>query len=288
MKSNKPVITSALSGKKIALPESRQLDILADLFERRGANVLRIPLVAILDAPNQGPVRSWLQNFSANPPDYFIVLTGEGLRRLRAAAERGQNERAFIEALRKTCKICRGPKPGRALKQMGLEPDLLGIQPTTAGIIAKLETLPLQGKRISVQLYGEDPNMLLMQYLKGKNLANYDTVAPYVYANDSDTEQVKSLIQALSEGGVDLLAFTSQPQVLRLIDVAKQNNLMSELNTGFTKTRIAAIGPVVSALLESLGCRVDIIPTDSYFMKPLVTASEKLFKHQARLSVPVN
>ena len=288
MKSNKPAITSALSGKEIALPESRQLDILADLFERRGANVIRIPLVAIFDAPNQGPVRTWLQNFIANPPDYFIVLTGEGLRRLRAVAECEQNEEAFIEALRSTCKICRGPKPGRALKLMGLDPDMLGTEPTTSGIIARLETLPLQGKRISVQLYGEDPNRLLMEYLQSKNTASYDTVAPYVYASDSDTEEVKNLIHVLSEGKVDLLAFTSQPQVQRLFDVAKQNHLMSELNTGFTRTRIAAIGPVVSALLESLGCRVDIMPTDSYFMKPLVTASEKLFMDLASQNVPLN
>lgn len=288
MRSNKPAIRSALSGKKIALPESRQLDLLADLYARRGALVVRIPLVAILDAPDQTTVSNWLQNFIANPPDYFILLTGEGLRRLRAAAERIQIDGWFIEALGTTCKICRGPKPGRTLKEMNLEPDLLGVEPTTSGIIARLETLPLRGKRISVQLYGEDPNVLLIQYLQRKNLASYDTVAPYVYASDSDTEQVKNLIHSLSEGKLDLLAFTSQPQVLRLFDVARQNNLMPELEAGFTRTRIAAIGPVVSALLQSLGCHVDIMPEGSYFMKPLVTASEKLFDSQAGIHFSVN
>lgn len=288
MKSNKVAITSALCGKKIALPESRQLDILADLFERRGANVLRIPLVAIMDAPDQGPVCTWLQNFIANPPDYFIVLTGEGLRRLRAATERGQCEQEFIAALRSTCKVCRGPKPGRALKEIGLEPDLLGTEPTTAGIIAKLDSLPLRGKRISVQLYGEDPNVMLIQYLQGRELSSFDTVAPYIYASDSDTEQVKSLIHTLAEGKVDLLAFTSQPQVQRLFEVAKQQHLLPELNAGFSRTKIAAIGPVVSALLESLGCHVDIMPTTTYFMKPLVTASEKLFCDMAIQGIPVD
>ncbi|HJO12245.1 MAG: hypothetical protein QGG67_11805 [Gammaproteobacteria bacterium] len=40
--SSKPQLPSSLADKRIAVPESRQLDILAELFERRGAHVVRI------------------------------------------------------------------------------------------------------------------------------------------------------------------------------------------------------------------------------------------------------
>ncbi len=277
MKEAKAAIDSALSGKVIAVPESRQLDVLTDLFERRGASVIRIPLIAILDAPDQKPVVQWLRDFIKAPPDYLVVLTGEGLRRLRAAAARQHLESDFINALKQTQKICRGPKPGRALQAMGLQADMLGAQPTTTGIIATLQSLTLAGKRVAVQLYGEDPNPVLIKFLEQQNLASCTVVAPYIYASDSETDRVKQLIRELAIGRVDLIAFTSQPQVHRLFDVAKQHHLLDELRVGLERTKIAAIGPIVAAVLKGHGCDIDIMPTKAFFMKPLVTAAAQLF-----------
>lgn len=270
-------LKSTLQGKRIAVPESRQLDVLVDLFERRGAAVLRVPLVSILDAPDQAPVRLWLQAFIASPPDYLIVLTGEGLRRLRAAAQREGVEEAFVASLDRVCKICRGPKPGRALKELGLKADLLGTEPTTAGIIATLRDLPLRGSRMAVQLYGEDPNVQLMEFLASRELQDCTTVAPYVYASDAASAAVVALIGELVAGRVDLIAFTSQPQVHRLFRVATAEGLEGELRKGLELTRIAAIGPVVGDVLQTYDCRVDVMPESSFFMKPLVSAAEKLF-----------
>lgn len=273
----KDTLQSPLQGKCIALPESRQLDILADLFERRGANVIRVPMVAILDAPDQVPILRWLEAFNAAPPDYLVILTGEGLRRLFAAAQRVGIEADFAAALGQVCKICRGPKPGRALKELGLKPDLLGELPTTAGVIATLEKLPLEGRRVAVQLYGEDPNTVLMDYLGTRGLEMCRSVAPYVYASDSDSSLVVDLIQAMAAGDVDLIAFTSQPQVHRLFKVAETQGLAAELRHGLLATRVAAIGPVVADVLQTYGCAVDIMPETSFFMKPLVSAAERLF-----------
>lgn len=39
----------------------------------------------------------------------------------------------------------------------------------------------------------------------------------------------------------------------------------------------AAVGPVVAADLERLGVRVDVMPADSFFMKPLVSELVRLF-----------
>jgi len=46
-----------LHGRRIAVPESRELDVFATLLERRGALVLRCPLIDIRDAPD--PLRCW-------------------------------------------------------------------------------------------------------------------------------------------------------------------------------------------------------------------------------------
>ena len=50
------MVNDQLPGILVAVLESRQLDTMAVLLENRGADVLRVPLVAIHDAHNPAPV----------------------------------------------------------------------------------------------------------------------------------------------------------------------------------------------------------------------------------------
>ena len=259
-----------LSNRLIALPESRQLDILAALLEKRGAKILRCPLVAILDAPDPEPIQQWLANAIAEPFDDFIVLTGEGIRRLVKVAEKARIKPELIAALDHMRIIARGPKPGQALKPLGLKPTIITEIPTTDGVIATLEQLSLRDRRVAVQLYGTDPNQKLIDYLQ-PNVAQLVTVAPYVYASDSEDQQVLALIDALAANQVDAIAFTSQPQCRRLFAVAKTYDREHMLREGLANTVVAAIGPVMAAALQAKQVRVDLMPENQYFMKPMVS-----------------
>jgi uroporphyrinogen-III synthase len=104
-----------LSGRRIALPETRELDRLAGMLEAEGAETLRA-LVAIKDTPDPLPVQQWLEHF---PFDDLILYTGEGLRRLHGFARRLDIEAGFLDGLRSARKITRGPKPERALRDSG-------------------------------------------------------------------------------------------------------------------------------------------------------------------------
>lgn len=260
----------SLKGRLIALPETRQLDVLAAMLEKRGARVLRCPLVSILDATDPEPVNRWLRRCIESPCDDFIILTGEGIRRLRGFAARLGVEAQWIESLRGMRKLARGPKPGRALQEMGLKPELQAAQPTTEGVIATLDGLDLSGRRVAVQLYGEDPNEKLMNYLSGRGV-EADAVAPYRYASQSDDQQVESLIAGLGSGAIDAIAFTSSPQYRRLVEVADKKGLREQLSKGLAKTVVAAVGPVAAEIMRQDGVRVDMIPEESFFMKPMVT-----------------
>lgn len=260
----------ALEGRVVAIPESRQLDILANLLSRRGASVLRIPLVSILDAPDPEPVNNWLQDFTAVPGRYLVILTGEGIRRLTGFAERAGCLASFTHALGQVTKICRGPKPARALRELGLKADVTAAFPTTQGIIESLDELQLENVPVDVQLYGEDPNTRLTTYLHGRG-AQIRTVAPYVYASHSDEDKVVAFIHSLKNREVDVVAFTSQPQYHRLLKVAQNNHLVEVLHTGLRKVMVAAIGPVVADQLREQGIEVKIMPKDSFHMKPMVT-----------------
>lgn len=263
------------NGLTIALPESRQLDVLSNLFEKRGAFVKRCPLVAIHDIPREGDIRQWLAHFIGNPPDYFIILTGEGIKRLTEFAKRENKRSDWQTALAAVYKIARGPKPNRALKALDLQANELALQPTTDGMIQSLNTIDLEECRVSVQLYGEDPNEKLQRYLTERSI-NYDTVAPYIYASDTETDKVVDLIQDLADNVIDIICFTSKAQYQRLERVAKKFDMSLLLMNGLKKTKIVAVGPVVAEQLIEAGFEIAAMPENKYFMKPMVMAVEAL------------
>ena len=262
---------ATLRHKTIAIPESRQQDVLANLLVRRGATVLRCPLIAIKDTPAADTVQQWLAAMIAGEFDDFIILTGEGMRRLEGFAERFGCQQEWHTALAAVRKIVRGPKPVRELRKLQLHADLAGAAPTTDGIIESLQDADLAGRRIAVQLYGSNPNEKLINFLRDKG-AEVTTVAPYIYATESEQQQVVALIHQLAEGAIDALLFTSQPQYKRLESVAKKEGLELLLTAGLEVTIVGAIGPVMADYLKASGVRVDFMPEGSFFMKPFVTA----------------
>jgi uroporphyrinogen-III synthase len=274
---------NTFEGRVVAVPEGRQHATMVQLLENRGARVISIPLVAILDAPDPQPVLAWLKRFVAQPPALFVLLTGEGLRRLLALADKHDLKKQFVEALQGVKTLCRGPKPEQVLTTLGLQATLKASQPTTEGIIDTLQTLDLQGQRVCLQLYGEDPNVRLQDFLAAKGTLT-DIVAPYVYASKEDEDKVAEFIKLLHAGKVDLVAFTSQPQLRRLQEVAKARQLEPLLHDGLQKVTIAAVGPVVKEQLEAAGFSVAIMPERVYFMKPMVASIVRYFEQMPATS----
>ena len=206
--------SGALAGRTIAIPETRELEVFASMLERRGATVLRCPLVAIRDAPDPQPVLAWCQ-----------AIRSRRVRRPHAAHRRRPapppelhrpHEPAlrapFIAQLAAARKITRGPKPAKVLRELGLKPDIAAETPTTDGVITSLAAHALNGRRFGLQLYGTEPNRPLVEFLENAG-ATVSTVAPYVYADEADDDAVRALLNRLQAGAIDAIAFTSTPQV---------------------------------------------------------------------------
>lgn len=258
-----------LTGRRIAVPETRELDVFSSMLERRGAVVLRCPLVAILDAPDPAPVLQWVRRFNDEPCDYLVLLTGEGLRRIISCIERHEAglKPGFLAQLARVRKVTRGPKPARVLRELGFKPDIAAQVPTTEGVIASLQAEALANKVVAVQLYGTEPNLPLIDALRGAG-ATVMPVAPYVYASKAADGAVRALLEKMSAGEVDIIAFTSTSQVERLFAVGPPELVKSALE----RVEVAAIGPVVAASLDKHQVRIRLMPQDSFFMKPLTSA----------------
>jgi uroporphyrinogen-III synthase len=265
----------SLVGRTIALAEGRQLEELARLLEREGATALRCPMLSIVDHPNAEPIVVWLHELIAGKFTHVVLLTGEGLRRLLGFADRTGLRDAFIAALGKLRIITRGPKPGQALREIGLAPTKVASAPTTDGVIATLKGESLSGATIGLQLYSES-NLPLTNFLATRG-ASVRPVLPYVYAPAADAVKVVDLIRQMATGRIDAIVFTSSPQLDRLVEVAGERGIEQELRQGLAKVKVAAVGPVVAETLHRFGARADIVPAQGFQMKNLVQHIKRAF-----------
>jgi uroporphyrinogen-III synthase len=263
-------MTDELRGRRVVVPETRELGQLVRMLEELGADTVPCPMIAIRDAPDAAPVEAWLRRFVDRTCDDLVLMTGEGLRRLLGFARRIDLDSAFIDALRLARKITRGPKPVRALREIGLAADVAADEPTTEGVIAVLERHDLTRRRVGVQLYPGKGNERLLKFLKGAG-AQGDPVLPYVYASEVDDTRVIAIIAEMAAGRIDAIAFTSAPQVRRFRDVGLAFGREAELRQGLERIVVAAVGPIVAAELNAIGVQVNVTPRDNkFFMKPLV------------------
>ena len=261
-----------LDGYRILILESREEAQFSRLLAEQGADVLQCPMFTIHDAPDSAPIEAWIRRFIKEPCDDLVLMTGEGLRRLIKVVQRIGVEQDFIAALGSARKFARGPKPGRALREIGLEPQATTEKPTSEGIAEMLSRVDLRGHRVGLQLYPDKDHSILIGAIAAQG-AEVDIVLPYVYDAQAADANIVTAIDEMANGRVDAIALTNLGQVRRLVEVAQANRCEARLRDGLARTPIASVGPVVSNELNAHGLRTDISPAnDAFFMRPLISA----------------
>ena len=261
-----------LNGYRILILETREEAQFSRLLAEQGADVLQCPMFEIHDAPDCASIEAWIRRCIAKPFDDLVLMTGEGLRRLIKVARNIRVDQDFIKALGKARKFARGPKPGRALREIGLEAEVTTKKPTSEGIAQMLSRVDLRDHRVGLQLYPDKDHHTLIGAIAAQGAA-VDTVLPYVYDAKTADANIVAAIDEMVEGRIDAIALTNLGQVRRLVETARAKGCEARLREGLDKTLIASVGPAVSEELRSQGLRTDIYPAhDAYFMKPLISA----------------
>ncbi|MBR0836731.1 uroporphyrinogen-III synthase [Bradyrhizobium manausense] len=261
-----------LTGTRILILETREEAQFSKLLAEQGAEVVQCPMFAIQDAPDPAPVEAWIRRAIDKPLDDLVLMTGEGLRRIMKLARTRALDQAFVGALAKSRKFARGPKPGKALREISLEAQQTTEKPTTEGVIEMLAKLDLKGHRLGLQLYPDKDHSALTGALAAQG-AEVDTVLPYAYDSRAADANIVAAIDDMAEGRIDSIALTNLGQVRRLIEAAQAHGSEAKLRAGLERTLIASVGPAVSGELAAHGLRTDISPPDeAYFMRPLISA----------------
>jgi len=261
-----------LNGTRILILETREEAQFAKLLAEQGAEVVQCPMFTIHDAPDPAPVEAWIRRAIDKPFDDLVLMTGEGLRRIMKLAVARGLDQALVAALAKSRKFTRGPKPGKALREVGLDAQQTTEKPTTEGVIEMLGRLDLKGHCLGLQLYPDKDHSALTGALAAQG-AEVDTVLPYVYDSKAADANIVAAIDEMAEGRIDSIALTNLGQVRRLFEAAKAHGSEARLRAGLERTLIASVGPAVSGELAAHGLRTDVSPVeDHYFMRPLISA----------------
>jgi len=261
-----------LDGNRILILETREEAQFSRLLKEKGADVLQCPMFTIEDVSDPKPVLDWIARFVANPFDDLVLMTGEGLRRMLKLVRQHGGDTAMVEAIGQSRKFTRGPKPGKALREIGLAPDVTTEKPTSEGIVEMLAKYDLKGRRVGLQLYPEKDHAALIGAIEAQG-AIVDTVLPYIYDAKAADTNILAAIDEMESGRIHAIALTSSGQVRRLVDAARAHGREAQLRNALAKTPIASVGPVVSDELQAHGFRASITPAeDAFFMRPLISA----------------
>ena len=261
---------ASLGGKTIAITEARRAAELASLITKLGGVPYSAPAVREIPRRDLAPALEVLARICRGEVSMILFLTGVGTRAfLDLAAEKGKRD-LLLAALGKMVVVARGPKPAAALREAGVRLDLAPKEPTSEGLIQAIVGRDVAGKLVAVQLYGDD-NPVLVEGLRARGAAVLE-IPLYEWALPEDQGPLIRLIRDLLDGKIDVLAFTSSPQIKHLFALADQLGQRAELARALRdQTVVAVIGPVCQAALAEQGI-VPRIQPDKGTMGALVHA----------------
>ena len=276
---------ASLNGRTIAFVEARMTSEMAGLIERHGGVPYPAPVLQEVYLKDSPEVQQLVLDTCAGRVDAVTLLTGVGTQALVSTAAAMGREEEFIQALDQLTVIARSPKPARVLRRHKIHIDVMPPEPfTTADLVNSLQDWDLSGKTVALQHYG-GPNRPLVAHLQEKG-AQVREVTLYTWGLPEDEAPVLRMIDDLAGGGIDAIAFTSQPQVGNLLTIAAKSDreatLRDTLGAASADSNdsagvvVASIGPVCSRRLREADLPVDVEP-DHPHMGNLVLALADYF-----------
>ena len=251
---------SSLKGLRIVSFESRRAAEMAELIRNYGGEPFVAPSMREIPLSENKAALDFISRLETGGFDMLILLTGVGTRTLVEAVAGKYSRERVAAALQKVMLVARGPKPVAALKELGLKPDLTVPEPNTwRDILSEIDQkTEIKGRRVAVQEYGIT-NQELIASLEARG-AKVSRIPVYRWGFPEDLGPLRSAIQKILAGQVDIALFTNATQVDHLFQVAREEKLDQSLPQAFSRLAVASIGPICNEALEHFGLSPDIEP----------------------------
>ena len=245
---------------------------MGSLIERHGGVPYAAPVLQEIYATDTPEVVELIDDLCTGRIEIAILQTGVGTRALFEAADARGKLPDVLAALDRMTVLARSPKPASVLRRNKVRIDLMPPEPyTSEDMVESFKRFDFAGKEVAVQAYG-GPNSLLLRTLRDWG-ANVRETSLYSWGLPGDVSPVFGMIDRLEAGEISAVAFTSQPQVGNLVEIAasagKEESLRSCLDSD--SVALASVGPVCSRCLRDQGFKIDVEP-DHPHMGNLVMA----------------
>jgi uroporphyrinogen-III synthase len=255
--------SAGFNGLRVLAFESRYADEIAALIKRQGGQPIVAPAVREVPLEPNPEIRAFVTGLVDSRFDVVIFLTGVGVRVLAVLAATVVGRDRWTAALGRVSTVARGPKPAAALRELGVPVTLAIPEPNTwREILSALDShaaaLPLAGRRVAVQEYGEsNPELLAGLEARG---AIVTPVSVYQWALPDDPAPLEAAVRHLTAGEVRVVLFTSSIQLRHLFQVAARMRCQEPLRQALAGSVIASIGPTTSGELRKHGLAADLEP----------------------------
>jgi uroporphyrinogen decarboxylase len=248
-------------GLRVVSLESRRAREMADIIASFGGEPLVAPSMREVPLEENAAAFAFAERLFAGEIDLLLCLTGVGTRALAEVIASRYGQERFVQALRATTVVARGPKPVKALRELGVTEMIAVPEPNTwRQVLETLDAhgLPRPGSRVAVQEYGvTNPELLRGLEERGAEIVR---VPVYRWSLPEDLEPLRAAIRALIDGSARVLLATSATQVHHLLQVATEMGVAQRLRDALARAVVASIGPVCSDALREEGLPVHLEP----------------------------
>jgi uroporphyrinogen-III synthase len=268
-------MTGDLRGRTVAVTAERRAEEQAELFRKRGADVVIAPTVHTVDLTDDDGLRSTTEAVIADPPDWLIATTGFGMRLWFDAAEAWGLDQALIGALGTSRVVARGPKAQSACRQRGLEVVWRAPRESMPEVVAWIRDQDgIGAASLVVQLFDPEDHPSTTE-LAGI-AARVTAVPVYRWRRPDDEAPARALVHRMARREVDAVTFTSQPAVRFLLEVAEAEGVLSDVVAACNDGSVlpVCVGPVCAEPVAAAGIRTAVWP-DPFRLVPMVKLAEE-------------
>jgi uroporphyrinogen-III synthase len=241
-----------LAGFVIGITAARRADELGALLVRKGATARYGPAIRIVPLSDDTELHAATARLLDERVDAVVATTGIGFRGWIEAAEDWGIGQALLDRIGQASVLARGPKAKGAIRAAGLSEDYSPASESNAELLQHLLTTGVEGLRIAVQLHGE-PLPYFVDSLRSAG-AEVIEIPVYRWVGPADPGPLDRLIDAVLDGTIDAMPFTSAPAAASMLATAKRTGRLPGLVDGLTRrVLVACVGPITAAPLAALG-----------------------------------
>ena len=241
-----------LAGWRVGVTADRRADQQIEALRRRGADVVHGCTMRTLDLSDNVRLLEVSRALVDQPPDTLVLQTGMGLTMwLDAMDGIGLGDR--VRAALGGCEVlARGPKAVSAARRAGLEVAWSAPDEQFAQIVDHVDATGGRN-RLFLQVDGTDEEALAAPL--ADSCREVVVVPIYRWALPVDVGPAEVLVDAVCDGGLDAVTFTTRQAAVHLVGIAEARGRRDDLLAALDGIRVVpvSVGPVCSEAMRSLG-----------------------------------